>query len=399
MFSAKHFEIVTNAKWCVDGIEKTLERSQIDSILADLPCKYAYILHDKDTHETGEPKTPHWHIYVNFGRNSWKSSYLASRFGVAENFVGKVKGRSGDMLAYLTHGNAPEKYQYPEEDVSTNFEWIKERDKSLSSKNKKQRGLEILEGIVSGEIRQYNVTEYITGEEFHIHKKLIQDAFEYRTNQIKGVNRNMTCIYIWGDSGTGKTTYAKKLAQDKNYSTFVSSGSNDPLDDYRGEDCIILDDIRPSCMKLSDLLKMLDNNTASSVSSRYRNKVLECKMIILTSTLPVDSFFGQVFESEKETAVQLQRRCKTVIKMTSESIIVSQWMEKSRRYYAFPPIKNIVLEEFRLSDPTEDQMLDMLADTLGDVANYIREVASVSSSGEFTQMSVDDNELPDAWRI
>ena len=84
--------------------------------------------------------------------------------------------------------------------------------------------------------------------------------------------------------------------------------------------------------------------------------------------------------------------------MTSENIIVSQWLEKSRRYHAFPPIKNIVLEEFRLSDPTEDQMLDMLADTLGDVAHYIREVASISSSGEFTQASIDDD-LPDAWRI
>lgn len=397
MFSAKHFEIVTNVKWCVDGIEKTLERSQIDSILADLPCQYAYILHDKDTDETGTPKAPHWHIYVNFGRNSWKSNYLASRFGVAENFVGKVKGRSGDILAYLTHGNAPEKYQYPEEEVCNNFEWTKERDKSLASKNKKERGREITEGIVSGEIRQYNITEYVTDEEWHTHRKLIQDAFEYRLKQIKGVNRNMTCIYIWGDSGTGKTTYAKKLAQEKNYSTYVSSGSNDPLDDYEGQDCLILDDIRPSCMKLSDLLKMLDNNTSSSVSSRYRNKVLECKLIILTSTLPIDSFFSQVFESEKETAVQLQRRCKTVIKMTCDSIIVSQWMDKSRRYYSFPPIKNIVLDEFRLSDPTEEQMLDMLADTLGDVGRYIREVKTLHSSGEFTQASIDDD-LPDAWR-
>lgn len=39
---------------------------------------------------------------------------------------------------------------------------------------------------------------------------------------------------------------------------------------------IILVDLRPSCMGLSDLLKMLDNNTSSTVKSRYKNKVLEC---------------------------------------------------------------------------------------------------------------------------
>ena len=56
-----------------------------------------------------------------------------------------------------------------------------------------------------------------------------------------------------GDAGTGKTTYAKDLAVKKGYSIFVSSGSNDVLDGYGGEDCIILDDLRPSCMGLSDL--------------------------------------------------------------------------------------------------------------------------------------------------
>ena len=46
---------------------------------------------------------------------------------------------------------------------------------------------------------------------------------------------------------------------------------------------LILDDLRPSCIGLSDLLKMLDNHTSSSVKSRYYNKVLECKLIIITS--------------------------------------------------------------------------------------------------------------------
>lgn len=88
----------------------------------------------------------------------------------------------------------------------------------------------------------------------------------------------MEAMYFYGDSGTGKTTYAKQLCEKKNYSYFVSSGSNDVLDGYAGQDVIILDDLHPSSVGLSDLLKMLDNNTASTVKSRYYNNVLECKL-------------------------------------------------------------------------------------------------------------------------
>lgn len=96
------------------------------------------------------------------------------------------------------------------------------------------------------------------------------------------------------------------MCEDKGYSVFVSSGSNDVLDGYAEQDCIILDDLRPSCMGLSDLLKMLDNNTASTVKSRYKNKVLECKLIIVTSVLKIDEFFNGVFKEQKEPIVQLK---------------------------------------------------------------------------------------------
>ena len=133
--------------------------------------------------------------------------------------------------------------------------------------------------------------ENITIEEYDKYKKSIDNAFKYRTDIMKGVKRNMECVYI-----TGKSTYAKMMCEDKGYSVFVSSGSNDVLDGYTGQDCIILDDLRPSCMGLSDLLKMLDNNTASTVKSRYKNKVLECKLIIVTSVLKIDEFLIYFFE-------------------------------------------------------------------------------------------------------
>jgi SpoVK/Ycf46/Vps4 family AAA+-type ATPase len=61
----------------------------------------------------------------------------------------------------------------------------------------------------------------------------------HRTAMLKEASREMDCIYINGDAGTGETTYAKDLAIKNGYSV-VSFGSNEVLDGYGGEDCIIL---------------------------------------------------------------------------------------------------------------------------------------------------------------
>lgn len=58
-----------------------------------------------------------------------------------------------DMLKYLTHENRPEKYQYPESEVVSNYNWIKEKEKVKSKANDDKRKEEIINLIVSGEIR------------------------------------------------------------------------------------------------------------------------------------------------------------------------------------------------------------------------------------------------------
>lgn len=382
-FNAKHFEVVTNKT-------DRYTREYIEGILKDMPCKYSFILHDKDTDETGKAKTPHWHIYVNFGTTTWNSENVAKRFGVAENFVCKVKGRSGDILAYLTHQNAPEKYQYNECEVISNYDWRADKEKTLSKKGKEIRASEIRELIVCGTIREYNQTQYITAEEYYTHKRVIESAYEYRKQLIKGVERDMKAIYIYGDSASGKTTLAKDIAKEKGYSVYVSSGSNDVLDDYKGEDCIILDDLRPSCLGLSDLLKMLDNNTSSSVKSRFKNKVLECRMIIITTTKPIQTFFREVYDSETETSVQLMRRCQVLVHLTMEYMQQFVWNGKAREYMSTPKVPNPVISRYKPKDMTQDEALEFLADTLGSYGAMVKDVLEKRKAGEYP--SLDDGE-------
>ena len=326
MTKHKNFEIVQNLDMLSEEqIIKSLNlidsKTNINHIM-----NYAYILHNKDNKKDGSKREPHWHILIKMD-NAYSFDTVAKRFDVPIQMVNKINSRFADALNYLTHNTEmaknEKKYQYDDEEVKSNYSWKTERQKVLNEYDKVNRKQTIIELIANGTIREFNYFNYISDIEYIKFKKEIDLAFKYRKDKMQGVERNMECVFIQGESGSGKTTYAKMLADGLGYSYYISSGSNDVLDNYKGQDCIILDDLRPSCMGLSDLLKMLDNHTASTVKSRYSNKVLECKLIIITTISDLDTFFRNVFSEEKEPIKQLKRRCQTKIKMTDTKMFIA----------------------------------------------------------------------------
>lgn len=317
---------------------------------------YAIISHGKDTNEDGTNKGNHFHAVLTF-HQATKVSVVANAIKIQPQYVNKIKTTTAAAEAYLIHANDPDKYQYAAADVKANFDYVAKMDKYLNPSDKKQdRLVEIIAGIENGVIREYNYFDHMTTTEYVRYKRSIDSAFVYRRDKLRGAERNMKCVYIFGDSGTGKSTLAKRMAKNMNYSLYVSSGSNDVLDGYQGQDCIILDDLRPSCLGLSDLLKLLDNHTASSVKSRYANKVLECQLIIITTTLPVSSFFRNVFQEEKETAVQLKRRCETVVRMEMDKCTFFSYDPERREHREVAHMPNPI--EFVREKYSKEQALE-----------------------------------------
>lgn len=326
---------------------------------------YAWIVHDKDFKKDGSPKEPHIHCMIRFNDSVPTTAILArvksvcgSDSVVKEEQLQKCKTWKG-AVAYLTHENVTGKHIYDRSEIVSNYNFEQDIEDALTEKNRLNL---LLEGIGNGTIKDYNIYEYCSIQEYSNWKTKIDSAFAYRAKMLlnKG-DRDMKCMYIQGDSGTGKTSYAKEVCENKEYSYFVSSGSNDVLDGYGGQDAIILDDLRPSALSLADLLKMLDNNTSSSVKSRYRNKVLECRLIIITTTLDINTFFQQVFSEQPETAKQLRRRCETLVKMTVDTMEPFVYDKGNDMYISVGKLPNPIAVKYGL---TKERSKEILADSL-----------------------------------
>lgn len=365
----RRFEVVCNLEdgegnllWDFDLMNRVLAEK------ANVIEKYAYIIHDKDTyspeeetknpeHKAGSLKKSHIHLACSFQKNQPQHfESIAKWFNVPSNFVSKIKGRWENCMLYLIHKNAPEKYQYEISEVTANFDY----KAAVEVANKADYLSSVFERILSGEIREYNKTLQIDQMTLVHHARKINEAFKVRAEYLQATqqNRSTDVIFITGRSGAGKTTLAKKIAAEKRLDYFISSGSNDIMDGYGQQPCLIIDDVRPSCLGLSDLLKLLDNHTASSVKSRYKNKYLNCELVILTSVLDLDSFYSHVFENENEPITQLKRRCGTYITMDTDSIMVQRWDSARMHYSEGIFYKNDVVSQYVTVEPKNIKQIE-----------------------------------------
>ena len=110
------------------------------------------------------------------------------------------------------------KYQYEDDVIVANYEWKKE-----SEKRQKEKDFDIgkvVELIGDGTIRAYNMHEYVTVNQFVKYKRRIDSAFTYRDKLVKSIQEELVemkeIVWVYGETGLGKTSFAKKLAKMSN---------------------------------------------------------------------------------------------------------------------------------------------------------------------------------------
>lgn len=289
-----------------------LDLSIIKEWLSGLDCQYLCVKHDMDL-----PRKAHYHVFVKM-MNERTFKDIAKQCHTQPQYVERVKGWK-NALAYAFHltqtAKDDGKYLYTSDavvfssgvDINAIFKLSKEYEEKKSHDDELKK---LLYSYGNCEISKNEMLKRLSAEDYNKYALMFRRMQDYRIMKVR--DRNMNVIYITGVSGSGKTTLAKYMARVQNYDYFVSGSGKDLLDGYDKEECIILDDLRADAFTKAELFKLTDNNTNSSVKSRFRNKDISyCKLMIITSIkTPKDLYnWDTILEEDKdETFNQFARR-------------------------------------------------------------------------------------------
>ena len=372
--------------------------ARVRSMSESEDLKIALIIHDKDISYGTKLVEPHIHGYIEFS-NKKDLNILALSLGILPQYIessGRGKYGKINSKAYLIHAKDKDKYQYPASDVETfntfDYETFinqnKEDFEKYSATRKREKTDEsldmVFQKIITGELTEDDIFD---DEELRFlwanNQNKFEEAFHAQAvfsaretmRALQNGEFKLTAIFVHGRSDSGKTTFAKKIGNDiiqvvKEESLdwrMYDSDVTNPFDAYRGEEVILLNDLRYDSLKPADWLKLLDPLNNSRMSARYRNRLVAGRIFILTNTEGIFDFFRQI---KYENIDQYLRRFNYVLEIFERG---------GEREYVFS-------ETIKLSVPNTEKGIVTYFDT--------KEVYRKSCKDEFVQHILEDYILP-----
>ena len=125
--------------------------------------------------------------------------------------------------------------------------------------------------------------------------------------------RDLTCVYIYGDTGTGKTRSVMEKYGYEN--VFRVTDYFHPFDNYRGQDVIIFEEFR-SGFRIADMLNYLDGYPLE-LPCRYANKYACYTKVYIISNIPLSE---QYRNQPQESFNAFLRRINYVLHYTLQGI-------------------------------------------------------------------------------
>lgn len=335
-----------------------------DGSLWSSVSEYAYIRHDKDIDEDGSIVDPHYHlmvmftgaipvsaivsriakavpkdiadyILINVAQNQEKYCSNASLNPIVSYIVGgpgfpqcSTVGSKGGMLNYLTHRDEKGKHVYEVSEVITNMDYEKETEEIHAQKQlqySSTRAFEIRDMLLSGKVRHcdlYYDNSPVTEHEMITYKRDIEESIRiYNEKQIQKGEKHMEVIFITGPGRIGKDSFAMDLFKHRlRKRVYRCNNSDNPFDNYKGEDVVIWSDARDNNMKPQQLFNLLDNYYGSRQKARYYDRAVNCETLVITSSKPLDEWYKEAFDKDKEGRNQLYGRINQYIKINRKTV-------------------------------------------------------------------------------
>lgn len=279
--------------------------------------KFSGIVHDKDTRvlfdpekqtDIIEPKKAHIHGVLELVVKR-DLNVISEWLGIEPQYIEIPKGRFGkeNLLAYLIHAKNPDKYRYDAKEVNTFDTWdymdyYHEKYKSWEEyrataivKGNKPKVDWLVKQVQLGKITMSDIMENDIYKMIYAdNMRLIKDAQQFLNEErafstmraLENKEFELTVHFITGKPGAGKSFFATELSNrlenEHGWRTYEASGTN-PMDNYSGEEILLLDDLRSGSMTATDWLKTLDHLSKSAMSARYANKARAYRTIIMTA--------------------------------------------------------------------------------------------------------------------
>lgn len=293
------------------------DRTKIIKLIELLTIQYGCLCY-----EIGENRTPHVHVYI-YSKSPIKFKRLKSL--IPEGHWDCVRGSSQENRDYITKSGKWENDKKAETNLRDTFYEIGSMpDERVSKEDKFEKLYEMIEqGLTTKEI--------IDEDKSYIYKlKQIEEIRQMMLNEKhREINRDIDVIYIWGDTGTGKTYGILKEHGSKNICRITSyrkGGNGIYFDSYNGEPVLVFEEFQ-SQIPIEDMLNFIDVYPLK-LPCRYADKVACYSIVYLTSNLPLEDQYKWVQIERPKTWEAFLRRITKVIEYRSNGEIIVTDMRK-----------------------------------------------------------------------
>lgn len=304
------FEFIIPTAWGNDVFEN------LKTLFASFCREWAFARHPIDELSGFE----HWHIGGLCHSNRTPADILVAFSSVPEiksNSLEKIKSHWKTYLCYIMHRtkDAIEKGKSAPVEFGGNADF----EKALSDYETIGEMESLIDRIVNGDLREYDfygnkalVAEVIKKGGLNKVKQAFESYGKNALTESSTRSEERKQAWIFGVAGSGKTELAKETCRNFGYrdvDIYITSSGSNPFDDYKGQPCIIVDDVDSETMTPKTMLKLADCFTGSAVKARYSNKVILADVVIFTSTVAPQTWWNRLSDEYTDGNVyQLLRR-------------------------------------------------------------------------------------------
>lgn len=238
-----------------------------------------YIIYGREIGE--EEETPHLQGYTHFPS--------AQRFTAVKKVLPRAR------LAQC-RGSPESNFIYCSKDKDFVEYGTRPVSQQTANKKKAARFIELAEKGDFDTIKEEQPGRYLNS-----YRTMKQMAVDHMS---KPKDLEETCgIWIWGPTGTGKTTKART-----EYGTYYSKGTNKWWDGFQDEDSAIVEDMDPSHKYMGYHLKLWLDKWSFTAEVKGGTRCLRPKRVIITSQYPIEA----IWPDDPSTVEAIRRRCKVI---------------------------------------------------------------------------------------